>query len=469
MTTAPAGLKEIAVNQVGPERQVQHGGWVFAPLMAVPLLAPLPFGSAQGIVAGIWIAYIGLLASAYFGIGVLQQRILRVPVGTLLIPALLTAATLAFLVIQVIPFGLIPGFGGFEVPGTSLVLPTISVAPDLTIFALARQLCFALFFFMLIQTLANSRRRWLALQVLLASVCAYAVYGYISLHDGDVILGMPKWAYLESATGPFVNRNSFATFLAIGTVLASGQIASLLINHRIAERDGEPEPLPLITLVSYMAAFLVCGGVLIETQSRMGLLSGIAGNIIVLALSARFLPPALRITSILVAVASVATLVFFGIAGGALDRLGSVGEDTGIRFSLYEQVVEMIGLRPLTGFGGGSFELAYPIYQHLPVSPDLVWERAHNTYLASWSQLGLIFGTLPILVYAILAMDMLRSHLRMDAPRSATIVALSTLAIVGIHAVADFSLEIPAISLLVIVVLAVGTSGSHTEHMKNSR
>ena len=48
--------------------------------------------------------------------------------------------------------------------------------------------------------------------MLLLVIIACGVYALISLQSGDTILGLPKWAYLGSATGTFVNRNSFATW-----------------------------------------------------------------------------------------------------------------------------------------------------------------------------------------------------------------------------------------------------------------
>ncbi|MEO8560204.1 MAG: hypothetical protein ABI439_14130, partial [Rhodospirillales bacterium] len=62
--------------------------------------------------------------------------------------------------------------------------------------------------------------RKIGLTVLIA-VIACSIYGLIVQFAGlDSILWFPKTAYLDSVTGPFVNRNSFATYVGIGLVVA---------------------------------------------------------------------------------------------------------------------------------------------------------------------------------------------------------------------------------------------------------
>ncbi len=83
---------------------------------------------------------------------------------------------------------------------------------------------------------------------------------------------------------------------------------------------------------------------------------------------------------------------------GTLERLGSVEREADYRFELYEQVWAMVMTRPWTGYGGGAFELSFTMFHQWPLSFDLIWQKAHNTYLGLFADYGLVFGSLPILV-----------------------------------------------------------------------
>ena len=117
-------------------------------------------------------------------------------------------------------------------------------------------------------------------------------------------------------------------------------------------------------------------------------------------------------------------------------------------------------LRPWTGFGGGTFELAFPLVQHAPISPDLVWERAHNTYLALWADLGLIAGSLPILAIAVIGWTLLRNVTVRRGSWRSQIAAIGVIVLGSVHSLSDFSLEIPAVTFLYIAVISIGLAGS---------
>src|SRR5262249_16939185 len=60
----------------------------------------------------------------------------------------------------------------------------------------------------------NARR---GVWVLAMAAFAYALYGLLVFSAGIDTVGLyPKILYLDSVTGPFVNRNSFATYAGLG-------------------------------------------------------------------------------------------------------------------------------------------------------------------------------------------------------------------------------------------------------------
>ena len=432
----------------------------FFVLLALVALAPLPLASNRPVLWGVIAVIIGLACLSYVLLLAWRGEPLRVGIARLKWPALAMGLVAVALLLQVLPFG--AWFGWYrtlDLPEGSIVLDTASVAPGMTWLMLTRQLAYALFVFLALQVLANSRRRRLMLDGLLAIVMAYALYGMIALHSGDTVLGMDKWAYHGMATGTFVNRNSFSTFLAMGTVIASVQFAG-----RISERSHQHADDGRIVgntgaLLFYGLSILFLLMAILATQSRMGLVAAIIGATLGLFMMASK-GKGLR-SAILLGVPALALAGLYAIlTSGELlfDRLLQAEGAASDRTGLYAQVLDMIALRPWTGWGGGSFEAAFPLVHQLPVSADYVWSRAHNTYLALWSELGIVAGSIPILLVAAgfvaIAIRFRGSRSRLDtAPQAAAIAVTVTCAV---HSLADFSLEVAANTLIFLAILACG-------------
>ena len=126
-----------------------------------------------------------------------------------------------------------------------------------------------------------------------------------------------------------------------------------------------------------------------------------------------------------------------------------------MRGDLYAQLLSMIAAQPWLGYGGGSFELAYPLFHQWPVNPDMVWDKAHSTYLALWSELGVIAGSLPLLLVLIFLLQAFRLYAIRSADWAAPAVAVAVVAVADIHSLVDFSLEIEANAFLFLAILAL--------------
>jgi O-antigen ligase len=351
-------------------------------------------------------------------------------------------------------------FGGFPIDsrdGQIAVANTLSIDPSSTMLMLVRQCSYGVLFFLIVQVAANPARRELALNVLLFACLGYALLAIVALNTGDWILGLTKWAYEGSATGTFVNRNSFATFLAFGSVIAASKLARHVADRLERHYDDGPIQHSNSSILLYSLAFIFLLAVIVATQSRMGFAAALSGSLVAIvataARSSRALPIIIGVTLLGV----LATIVALSLFGEALfERFGTVERSALVRTDLYQQVLELIGLRPLIGYGGGSFELAYPLVHQLPVNLDFVWDKAHNTYLTLWSELGLIGGSLPLLIIAALVWRTIK------APRGGTAdwrfrcMSFGIVTVAAVHSLADFSLEIQANALLFVALLALG-------------
>lgn len=441
--------------------------WLLLLLVAV---APIPLGSNRPFFWAVNAVAIGAVGLLYTFFEIRSREGLRVRLTDIWPSALLFALLALYLVAQTIPVAhLVPEAWigqvlAISVAGTgTIVAPNaISLAPGSTLLMLLRWFTYGVLFLLTVQVGVSDQRRNQMLNVIVAVIAGYAIFGLAALLQfGDTILGMEKWAYSGDATATFVNRNSFATFLSFGAVVAVVLIAAVFIKQQEPDASGKTSKRFDPIVFVYLTALLTIVAALLATQSRMGAFAGLLGVAAVLLLARRRLRWRLATNLVfggLLVSSIVGAVVLYGL--GLLERLGSVESSADVRLDLYRQVVEMIAARPLLGYGGGAFEQSYPLFHHLPVSPDLVWDRAHNTYLALWSELGLVAGSIPLLLITIaLARVLWRiGEGRLDWPARAA--AVGAIVVAAVHSLADFSLEIQANALMFTLLLGLGTAAT---------
>jgi O-antigen ligase len=429
-------------------------------LCAVLVLSPIPFGSNRPAFWAVSAAAVGLIGLAYAVRVTLAAARPRVPASAVAVEATGFVLLLAALLVQLLPIGGLYPIEFQAVDGYAIASPTLSIASGATALMLMQVAAYGVFAYLVMQVGANQNRAHTLLRIVFFMIVAYAIVGLVSLTQlGDTILGLEKWTYQGAATATFVNRNSFATFLAFG--LAVG--ASLVAGH-LRRVDG-PRPkrlrLPDTSLLLVLAGLVFIVAALFATQSRMGFVAGATGAAVVLVaglLKGRASAAAWYATLALFVAGGIALVSVFGLQ--LFERIGSAERDFDVRGDLYTQVWQMIMARPWTGYGGGAFELAFPLFHQPPVSPDLVWDKAHSTYLALWAELGLVAGSLPLLIVAVFAIKSLASFVRRDSSWVVSLAALGVVVVGAIHSLVDFSLEIQANTYMFLFLVALGAAGA---------
>lgn len=424
-------------------------------IYALVLLAPLPFGSVEAgyvlaielIAAGIGVAAVALLALDPDARAALPR-----------VPLALCGAIVALGVLQVVPlpFSLAEKFN----PTAELVRPLIphlglpspppvswSVASGETTDALLRFVAYvwiglgaALAF-----DTAEVRKRFAL--VLVASAVFQAVYGSGEYLTGrQHIFAFAKKHYLDSATGTFINRNHFATLLAIALPFAlTLSIPATGASKRASGwRDrvlslGEPDVLTRALAVA--AAALIWLGLLLS-HSRAGLIAGVVGAAIVLIHHRRA-----RVARWAMAVAAtvLVALLSLEVAQAPGERFLAVGRDLGIqggRLTVWHDALSLVRDRPLLGWGLGTFESAFPSVQSAQISLD--YGHAHNDWL-EW----MVEGGAGALLSAI-------ALLAFSWPGRAAAIQAG-LAALALHALWDFSLRIPALAVLGALVVGIAS------------
>jgi len=342
----------------------------------------------------------------------------------------------------------------------SLQGSAISVLPDASFIAALRYLGYIAFFAIVIEVANRESRILLMCRVLFAGIFLQALWALLALRVlGDISILGEKTSYQGAATGTFINRNSLATYLGFGLVLGCILIAELLQRDQgrvsrpmtLVEKLGGQGGIILVAMLNIFFALLM-------TQSRLGTFSSCVGVLAaILMLQARSsglrLGFILKITGIVV----VMTLTAVWFSGeGMMQRALFVERDNETRMDIYRNVWEMITYRPWTGFGFDAFSVAFQGFRHPPLLGSQTYDLAHNSYLMLWSELGLVIGTLPMLVLGYVTLVLIR-RLRegRDFPLAA-IAALSVMLVGAIHSLGDFSLEIPTNVYAFITIIAMG-------------
>ena len=149
----------------------------------------------------------------------------------------------------------------------------------------------------------------------------------------------------------------------------------------------------------------------------------------------------------------------FAVSGGALEqRLWRVEQESQHRWLIYGQTVQAIGDAPWMGTGAGTFAAVFDLYGTATVGPGV--RMAHNDYLETALELGIPAAA--ALVVALLALAVACVVRAVARERGAAVAATgaAVAALVGSHALVDFSLQIPAVAATFALVLgtAVGRS-----------
>jgi hypothetical protein len=349
---------------------------------------------------------------------------------------------------------------GRKVPGS------ISVDRDLTTLALIRLMTAASVFWLALQL---GRDAWRA-QLLLWSVVGigtfYATVGLYALAflpHGMVFEESLHDSHVVSST--FVNRNSYATFAGIGLITVVTLIQRLY--RRELHRSGDLLRLKFSTLIETTGtqsalplamAFIILVALLL-TGSRGGIIStaiGIFALIVVNVSRARRIGQNEVLLAVFVTV--LVSAVFIGFGDTIVRRIAERGIFEEGKLQSFMLAIRSIESAPLLGYGYGTFAAVFPMFHDNSMSLWVYWARAENTYLEVFQGLGLLFGAM--LIGSVLAFVFACAKGAKTRQRNATIpaVAVGVSVLVGMHALVDFSLQVPAVTLTYMAVLGVGVA-----------
>jgi tetratricopeptide (TPR) repeat protein len=274
------------------------------------------------------------------------------------------------------------------------------------------------------------------------------------------------------AQGPFVNPDHFANYLAMVLPLA---IAVTISPGLVCEAAS----VMAFRIFSGLASLVVCAALLMS-MSRAAIGAAACGMVVLGMMLTRragnevFGYGFFYRHRALVLVGSVALFLLLllplagtsgiGQSGGRLGQQITSESGRDDRLPVWRDAVKMVADFPVTGVGLNCFSELFARYQRAPWSP-LFWDAAHNDYLQSAIELGLL-GLLLILWAATALVWRLVRSLRMVEARITVLIGgfLAAAVAAAIHEFFDFPLQIPANALLLAVLMGLAVRVVDTSH-----
>lgn len=438
--------------------------------LALVVLAPLPLGSNREWSWFLLVGGLGVLAGLWGLWSVLDRRRVSLSLNPLLM--LLFLAVCAWAVVQAWPGAPASlhhplwNLSGEVIEGPEVGF--VSLAPDDTWSATLRLLAYGFSFFLAFQ-LCRDPRRAKALFMAIVSVCVItSIYGLVVFWGQyDTILFFWPLEHRLLVRGTFVNANHFATWVGMGVLC----LCALQVNATVTTRRNPAYQLPstadeqLEELIAktwkFLAILAVLTVAIILSRSRAGFSSTlIAGIVFWLCVRFRAEGAQQKTRRLMLVMLLVGGAGFLITNEVLLSQIDSTPSDLNYRLNSYALTADGVEDSPWFGFGYGSFERSFKLYRDESV--EALLDKAHNTYLENLFELGwpaalALFACVGWL--ALICLRGLRQRGR-DWVYPATGLAATTL--VAIHALVDFSLQIPATAVTYTAIMGAACAQSRS-------
>lgn len=468
----PAGHDPVTTARVQPP--ASERAW-FGALVLLVLWLPLPWGSHTAWAADLLAALSLALLCTWLALATLGHARLPERIGRLAWPLVLWLLWIGWIVLQILPLPpedlatrspaahaahrAVAELAGAEPRWSSSISP--SATGDRLLLTLGY---FALYWCVVLGAIGSEARIRALLWTVAAAGTIQALYGALMTLSGlEWAFFAPKRWYLDSATGSFVNRNHFAGYLELTAAAALALVLADLKPVR-GRRSWRQRLRDLIAFAfsdrarARVALAIMLVGIVLS-KSRMGNLAFFAAltvcGIAFIALRQRALAmrAAILFLSLLVVDVWIVSR-WFGFEQ-LVERLETTDLGQEGRLRLLDEIPPVLEAYGDAGSGLGTFALAYAPFRSTQMREH--FDHAHNDYVELAVETG-ITGLVLVLAFAgIHALHALRIVIlrRRRLPAAAAFAALMGLTAMGIHATAEFNLQIPANAATLLVLLAL--------------
>jgi len=393
----------------------------------------------------------------------------------LLHPLGLWGLALGWAAIQLLPDG---SFGlpsiGWPVAAIPLegFSPTMTANASETTASLMRFLTYTCLFLAVFAAARDIDRAAILFRALIVAAVLYALYGFLRSTSGADKLLWFDLPHTRAITGPFINRNTAATYFGLASCLS---LVLVLRRARHLLDDVEDSRTPRMGAERLMSGIVGTFGfelaifILLLTATVLSLSrAGVTATLVALLLGLVLQRLRTRhwssggpaaVVSFMVGLLAVAAVLQISGAG-LIERLADTDFTGEGRIAIFADTLTAIREHAWTGTGLGTFQDIFPIYRNRTGASVLILDKAHNDYLEILLGLGLVFGSAAILAIGLLAWRCLRGTFVRRRNGHLPAAATMATALVGLHALVDFSLQIQAVAMTFITILAIGVAQS---------
>jgi O-antigen ligase len=438
-------------------------------LMLLVVLSPLPLGSNRE-----WSWTLCALLVSCIALYWLAVRMARGGEAIKFVhPAipLLFLAVCAWVVVQTAPWvpdswkhpiwSLAGDVLGMEMAGT------VSVSAEDSWTSLMRLLSYALVFWLAFQYGRERSRASAILGWIVTAGLVYGVFGLVVfwsdyspefLFQGKVLA--------NDVRSTFINRNHFATWQGL-TLLC----AVALLYMRMSRTHARPYAMPAdsttrvenFVLKSWqpLTIILLMVAALMLTHSRGGFVASMAAIVVLLLLlDSHSIARRTSARVVVLAALAVCGLAFYLTSEVLLSRLERTDITTEERMIVFGNVNRGISENPVLGFGYGTFADSFRLYDR--IDSPVHYDRAHNTWLENTFELGLPAALALFLAIGGLALTCLKGVRRRHRDWAFPATGVAATVLVAVHALVDFSLQIPAVAILYACIMGVACAQSRS-------
>jgi hypothetical protein len=314
-------------------------------------------------------------------------------------------------------------------------------------------------------TCRGRKEGWAVLWAIAAAATLAAVYGIAGKVLGwETVLWREKLNYSGYATGPFENRNTFATFLAIGITANIALFARALRKAGLGDFVGTERVRQILEFgtrqgILMALPMLAMAGASLMTGSRAGFaVMALAAGISTVAIAIRW-GGGRTLLRVISAVGSITVIIsVLWVVGGSqtAERAAKLEDSASYRLEIYRDTARAIEQGPSGGYGLGAFPEAFHRYKSTELVND--WRRAHNSYL----ELALEISW-PMAIIAVLAITLVIAAATRGLwtrYRSAPFAAAATASAIAAaaHSLVDFPLQEPGIALTLALLLGAAAA-----------
>ena len=312
-------------------------------------------------------------------------------------------------------------------------------------------------------TCKASENAWTVMKAIVLVAGIAAVYAILAKFFGvEYVLWEKKHHYIGWATGPFPNRNTFATFLAIGLAANAALWARQYRREVPSEIEGRERLRVTLEFLSKRGILVALPGLVmlaagLMTGSRAGLavmalaVGGTAVLIVARWSSNRALPIGMTIAGI--AVVAITLMALAG-QGRGVSVEGSIEQ----RLEIFQNANRIAAERPMRGIGLGAFPEAMHAHKSTELTND--WRRAHNSYLEAVAELGWPVAILMFIAVTLVFLAALRGVWIRRRLTPIHAAAVSGFVAAAAHGLLDFPLQEPAICLVLALLLGAAAAQS---------